>query len=65
MNELNNLVRFFVIKNLQEIVSSISPMVNNPQSVEMKALQSNQYSNIEIHSLKNENDKLKKEIMIM
>lgn len=31
----------------------------------MKALQTNQYSNIEIHSLKNENDKLKKEIMIM
>lgn len=28
-------------------------------------MQSNQYSNIEIHSLKNENDKLKKEIMIM
>lgn len=50
---------------MQEIVSSISPLGNYPQSVEMKALQSNQYSNIEIHSLKNENDKLKKEIMIM
>jgi len=53
------------MKNLQDIVSSISPLGNYPQSVEMKALQTNQYSNIEIHSLKNENDKLKKEIMIM
>lgn len=60
MNELNNLVFIFFIKNLQEIISGISPLGNYPQSVEMKALQSNQYSNIEIHTLKNENDKLKK-----
>jgi len=58
MNELNNM-------NLQEIVSSISPLSNYPQSMEIKGLQSNQYSNMEVHSLKNENDKLKKEIMIM
>jgi cell division protein FtsB len=40
-------------------------MSNYIQPTEIKALQSNQHSNIEIHSLKNENDKLKKEIMIM
>jgi len=59
------MVFIFFIKNLQEIVSSISPLSNYPQSMEIKGLQSNQYSNMEVHSLKNENDKLKKEIMIM
>jgi hypothetical protein len=43
----------------------MSNMSNMIQPGELKALQSNQNSNIEIHSLKNENDKLKKEIMIM
>jgi hypothetical protein len=46
-------------------MGQLNPQPNYIQSVEMKALQSNQFSNIEVHSLKNENDKLKKEIMIL
>jgi hypothetical protein len=43
-----------------EIMSPHNANTNFINSIEMKALQSQQYSNIETHALKNENDKLKK-----